>query len=114
MSGQLAGQVALVTGAGRGIGAAMAGWLADEGADLVLLARSATELEQVATDARARGGVSVLVCPGDVTRPEDVAVAVEAASSEFGRVDIAVANAAVLGPVGPVTAVDPRWTDTLA
>jgi len=84
----LIGQTAIVTGAGRGIGAACALALADAGADLALMARSADELEAVASSARASGhGVTVLPC--DITDPAQVAAAV----ATLARVDILVNNA---------------------
>jgi len=92
--GRLSGQVALVTGASRGIGRATALALAAEGAALVLAARSVPELEALAADIDAQGG-RALVAPGDVSRSSDVRRIVSGALQEFGRLDILVNNAGV-------------------
>lgn len=86
------GQVVLITGASSGIGAALAREFAREGAHTVLLAR---RLERIATLAGelTSGGRRALAVAGDVTREGDVEQAVELARREFGRLDVAVANA---------------------
>ena len=88
----LDGQVAIVTGASRGIGRGIAVALAAEGARVVLAARSASDLTTVAQEIRATGG-SALAVPADVTRAGDIDSLVEAAVQEFGTVDILVNNA---------------------
>jgi NAD(P)-dependent dehydrogenase (short-subunit alcohol dehydrogenase family) len=88
----LTGRVALVTGASKGIGAAIAVALAEAGADLVLAARSVDLLEQVADQVRATGR-RALVAPFDVTDPEAVAQGVAAGVAEFGGIDVLVNNA---------------------
>jgi NAD(P)-dependent dehydrogenase (short-subunit alcohol dehydrogenase family) len=84
----LSGRVALVTGAGRGIGVACALGLAEAGADLVLVSRSARELQAVAERVEASGRRAV-VAPCDVTSAEDV----RALAEEAGRVDVLVNGA---------------------
>lgn len=107
------GKVAMVTGAGRGIGREIARVLGSEGASLVLAARSTGELEEVAEQVTDLGRPA-LVVPTDVRRPEDVARLAETALGEFGRVDVLVANSGVTGPVAPLWEVDPdQWRDTL-
>jgi len=96
-TGKLTGMVALITGASRGLGRAMALAFAREGADLVLCGRGEPELEQAAEEARARGA-SVLTVIADVRATRDVERLVMLALERFGRVDILVNNASELGP----------------
>lgn len=85
------GKVAVVTGAGRGIGAASARALAEAGADVVLSARSADQLEQVAKDITALGRRAHVV-PADLMDLDAVGGLADAAYDEFGRLDIVVNN----------------------
>src|SRR5690606_12611750 len=107
--GILAGQVALVTGAGRGFGRAIAERLASEGARVALMARSIEQLEDVAAAIRQAGGEAVAVrC--DLSSPSDIAQAVTTAESRLGPTDILISNAGVPGPFGPLWEVDPeKW-----
>jgi len=90
----LSGKVALVTGASRGIGRAIAVDLARNGADVVLAGRDAAALDEtVAAVKAARGDARHLVVAGDVTDPAAVEGFVSQTMSEFGRVDFAIANA---------------------
>ena len=84
--------VALVTGAGRGIGRAIALALAADGFSVALLARSENALRSCADDIAAHGG-NACVVPCDVTRPVEVEEAVARAASEFGGLDVVVNNA---------------------
>lgn len=86
------GKVAIVTGAGRGIGAATARGLAEAGAHVVLASRTADQLEAVATDVRAFGGRS-LVVPTDVSDTDNLVALAQTTIEEFGRIDIVVNNA---------------------
>jgi NAD(P)-dependent dehydrogenase (short-subunit alcohol dehydrogenase family) len=99
-----AGRSALVTGAGRGIGKAIALGLVAEGANVALLARSKVELDEVANLVRDRGGVA-LVIPADMGDADSVERAAELALSEFGTVDILVNNAGVVWPVASSTTI---------
>src|SRR5205823_7509152 len=92
MSGPLKERVAVVTGAGSGIGRAIAVAFAEAGADVVLAARTVPELEVVAEVVRAEGR-RALVVPTDVTCADDVAHLADATVAEFGRVDVLVNNA---------------------
>lgn len=85
-------QVAIVTGAGRGIGRASALALAEQGADVVLVARSEDQLEAVAGEIAALGRRG-LVVPADVSDTGNLEGVVAAAIDEFGRLDIVVNNA---------------------
>ncbi|RMF86755.1 MAG: glucose 1-dehydrogenase, partial [Nitrospinota bacterium] len=88
----LTGKVALVTGGGRGLGRGMALALAGAGADLVLVSRTASELEAVAAEARKLGRRALPV-PLDLTVPGNIDRMVQAALEEFGKIDILVNNA---------------------
>jgi NAD(P)-dependent dehydrogenase (short-subunit alcohol dehydrogenase family) len=114
MRGALKGRSALVTGAGRGIGRAIALGLADEGVQVALLARSLDQLSEVASTINATGGVA-LVVPTDVGDRESVDRAVATVLAEFGAVDILINDAAVVSPLGPTVNVDADvWAATLA
>ena len=93
----LEGKVALVTGASQGLGRALALACAKEGANLVISSRSADSLETVAEEARG-SGVEVLAVPADLSRNEDVQKLVDAAVERFGKIDVLVNNAGILGP----------------
>lgn len=96
----LAGRVALITGGSRGLGLAMARRFADEGAHVVLMARTAEDLVQAAADLKSRGA-EVATVTGDVGDPDDAASAVQMALDRFGRLDVLVNNAGVI-QTGPM------------
>lgn len=88
----LEGRVALVTGAGRGIGKALALGLAQDGADVICLSRTEAEVAETAAAARKLGRRAVAVT-ADVTQKAEVAAAVESALERMGRIDILINNA---------------------
>ena len=96
---RLAGQVAVVTGASRGIGLAIARRLGQMGARVSLCARNAANLERAASDLRA-AGIQILALRTDVTRGDEVASLVSETQRAFGPVDILVNNAGI-GIFGP-------------
>lgn len=98
---KLAGQVAVVTGAGRGIGRAIAGALGREGAAVVLAARSGSELQTVAREIEQAGGRALAV-PTDVRQEASVEALVRRALAEWRQVDVLV-NAAGVATFAPVT-----------
>jgi NAD(P)-dependent dehydrogenase (short-subunit alcohol dehydrogenase family) len=105
MSKIFEGKVALVTGAGRGIGAAIAENLAREGAHVVLVARTAAALEEV--EARIfEGGGSATIAPLDLTDGDSVARLAAAIGERWEALDMLVLNAAMLGSLSPVSAID--------
>jgi len=110
MTGRLAGQSALVTGAGRGFGRSIALLLAADGAAVTLVARSRDQLESVVDEIRAAGGRAI-AAPADVTDPAQVKAACDAARAAHGAPSILVSNAGVPWPFGPVweTDVDKWW-----
>jgi 3-oxoacyl-[acyl-carrier protein] reductase len=108
----LAGQVAVVTGAGRGIGAAIASSLARLGAMAVLCGRSRATLESAAKAIAAAGGKAEVI-PCDVTSLESVEAAVKRIESSWGRVDVLVNNAGIGGFGGPLHQLPPEAWDQI-
>ena len=104
--GALDGQLALVTGASRGIGAATARALAADGAHVVLVARDAAKLEAVEDAIHAAGG-SATIAPLDLTEDQTVARLAQAIGERWQALDILVLNAGTLGTLTPVPTLDP-------
>lgn len=110
----LVGQVAIITGGGRGIGRAIALRLAQDGADVAIADVDTAAAESVAAEARALGRKAI-ACRVDVSKKSDVQTMVERVLSEFGHVDILVNNAGILGPAVPVAEIpEEEWDRTLA
>ena len=109
----LYGQIALVTGASRGIGAATAIELASRGAHVILTARTQGGLEEVDDKIRAAGGKSSLL-PLDLMEGDDVDKIGPSVFERFGRLDILVSNAAALGKLTPVPHILPKdWANVV-
>lgn len=103
----LDGQVALVAGASRGIGAATAKALAAQGAHVVLTARNVKDLEAV-EDAIHESGGSATIAPADLAEPDAIARLAVAIGNRWEQLDILVLSAAFLPQLGPVAQIDPK------
>lgn len=114
MTTSLGGRTALVTGAGRGIGRAIALELAKTGVSVALVARSHDELTDSAASIRELGGTAVVI-KADVADPDQLARSATRARDELGVVDILINNAAVVWPLGSSAAVDPAdWAAAIS
>lgn len=113
MTQRLINKIALITGASRGIGAAVAKRFAREGAQLILVARSVADLEAIDDEVQKHAPPAVLV-PFDLTdlpRIDDFAKSI---AERFERLDILVGNAAILGGLAPMTHILPRaWHEVM-
>jgi short-subunit dehydrogenase len=105
MTGFLETQLALVTGASEGIGAATAIALAREGAHVVLVARDSAKLEAVEEQIHAAGGAAT-IAPLDLTAPEAIGKLAAAVGGRWHALDVLVLNAATLGTLTPVPQID--------
>ena len=113
-SGVLAGRLALITGASRGIGAAVAKRFAREGAHVVLVARTVGGLEETDDAVRAEGGAATIV-PLDLRDGDKIDQLGASLYERFGKLDILVGNAAMLGDLGPIPHVAPKqWDQVMA
>lgn len=112
----LEGRVALITGASRGIGAALALELAKLGAQCVLVARTQGGLEEVDDAIRAAGGKPATLLPFNLQKAEkDIDMIGPSIVQRFGRLDILVHNAGTLNKLTPVAHIDPRdWAEVMA
>jgi NAD(P)-dependent dehydrogenase (short-subunit alcohol dehydrogenase family) len=108
----LEGDIALVTGAGRGIGRAVAEALAVAGAAVAVMARSRDQVDDAALSINQSGGRAIALC-GDVTSTRDVQAAVAETERQFGAVSVLVSNAGITGPFAPIWDADPdEWWRT--
>ena len=111
---QLSGKVALVTGAGSGIGKAAAVLMGKEGAKVAALSRTEEELRETVREIEAAGGEGMVVC-ADVSDPAQMEEAVRAVTDRWGRLDVVFANAGVNGVWAAIEELDPDdWDSTLA
>jgi len=113
MPGRLSGKIALITGASRGIGAAVAERFAAEGAHLVLAARTAGGLEEIDDKVQAAGGSATLV-PLDLRDFIKIDELAAALYERYGHLDILVGNAAEFGTFSPLGHIDPKlWGEII-
>ena len=110
---KLKGKVAIITGAGRGIGRAIALAMADEGADLVVISRSLSEVTATATEVKATGR-RALALKVNISNQKDITNMVNKTLADFGKIDILVNNAGIQGPIGQMSdnPVE-HWVETI-
>ncbi len=110
---QLTGKVALITGAGSGIGAAAARLLAKEGAKVAALSRTEEDVAKVVEDIRATGGEASAM-PADISQPQQMQAVIQRIGAAWGRLDIVFANAGINGVWAPLDELEPEeWDKTL-
>ena len=109
----LAGRVALVTGAGSGIGRATALLLAREGAKVAVLGHTADEIDAVVAEIHDAGGVAMPIV-ADIAHASQMRDAADAVDTQWGRLDVLFANAGINGVWAPIKELDPRdWDETI-
>ncbi len=114
MSGRLEGRVALVTGASRGIGMAVARRFAAEGAHLVLVARTGGGLEELDDAIRQDGGQGATLVPLDLREFDAIDRLGASLYERHGRLDVLVGNAGVLGTLSPLGHIEPNdWAEVM-
>ncbi|MBI2255737.1 MAG: SDR family NAD(P)-dependent oxidoreductase [Proteobacteria bacterium] len=107
-AGRLAGRIALVTGASRGIGAAIARAYAREGAELILTARTTGGLEEIDDEIRQISGKTSLLVPFDLKDFDAIDRLGAALYERYGRLDVLVGNAGMLGTLSPLGHISPK------
>jgi len=114
MSRPLSDKIALVTGASRGIGFALARELAKAGAHVIAVARTTGGLEELDDRIKSDGGSATLV-PLDLKDSDGIARLALAINERYQRLDVMVGNAGILGPLSPLPHVEPKnWNDVFA
>lgn len=110
----MSGRIAIITGASRGIGAAVAKRYASLGAHVILIARTVTGLEQVDDEIRREGKGQATLVPMDISEPEKIEQLSAAIAKRYGKLDILVGNAAMLGGLTPITHIaDEIWNQVI-
>jgi NAD(P)-dependent dehydrogenase (short-subunit alcohol dehydrogenase family) len=92
------GKVVMITGASRGLGRALTLAFANAGAKLAITARGTEALTKVKAEAESNGGADVLALPGDMANARDVERFIATAEAHFGKIDVLINNASILGP----------------
>lgn len=111
---ELSGKVALITGAGSGIGKATSLLLAREGAKVILVSRTEEDINQTLDDVQQAGGEGIAI-PADVSDPADMQRVYADIDRQFGRLDIVFANAGVNGVWAPLDELEPdEWNKTIS
>ncbi len=110
---QLVGKVALITGAGSGIGKAAAILLAKEGAKVAALGRTENDIGKTVAQIEGNGGEAMPIV-ADISQPEQMQQAIEKIAAQWGRIDIVFANAGINGVWAPIEELTPEeWDKTL-
>ncbi|GAB4394789.1 MAG: SDR family NAD(P)-dependent oxidoreductase [Kiloniellaceae bacterium] len=113
-TGRLEGRIAVITGASRGIGAAVAKRFAAEGAQLILIARTVGGLEELDDEIRAAGGKQPVLAPHDLRDFDGLDRLGASLNERYGKLDILVGNAGILGPLTPVGHIAPDiWQEVM-
>ncbi len=114
MTHPLSGRIAVVTGASRGIGRSVARALGAAGAHVIAIARTVGGLEELDDEIRAAGGESATLVPLDLTDFEAIDRLGLAIYERWGKLDILVGNAGLLGQLSPLGHIDPKvWNETM-
>ena len=113
-TGRLAGRLALITGASRGIGRAVAKRFAAEGAHLILVARTKGALEELDDEIRAAGHAQPTLLPLNLRQFDQIDAMGASIHQRFGKLDILVGNAGVLGSLSPIGHIQPKtWQEVI-
>lgn len=114
MSDLLKDKVAIITGGSRGIGRAIAERFAKEGCNLMLASRTKSELEKTAELIKSQSPVNVISYQTDIGNENEVMLMVNQTITEFGKIDILINNAAIIGPMGEISKISgQKFLDTL-
>ncbi|MCZ4280412.1 SDR family NAD(P)-dependent oxidoreductase [Kiloniella laminariae] len=112
VEGRLEGRLALITGASRGIGRAVAKRFAAEGAQLLLMARTVGALEELDDEIRAAGGKNPVLIPHDLKEMDGLDHLGASLFERYGKLDVLVGNAGSLGPLSPIGHIKPKvWQE---
>jgi len=106
MSNLLKDKVVIIIGGSRGIGKAIAERFAQEGCNLMLASRTKSELEKTAESIKNQFSVNVSICQTDIGNENEVVAMVQETITEFGKIDILVNNAAIIGPMGEISKIN--------